>query len=94
MQERGFVCFSVLTESESSENEDELEVDGCVLEEENRMLRDRSLCKVCLDATACVLFLECGHMIACAMCAPALKTCAVCRAEVKGTVRAIYATDR
>ena len=70
------------------------EVESNNLEEENRMLKERSLCKVCLDATACVLFLECGHMVACPMCAPALANCPVCRAEVKGTLRAHFATDR
>ena len=73
---------------------DDLETDCVMLEEETRLLKERSLCKVCLDATACVLFLECGHMIACPMCAPALKNCAVCRAEIKGTVRTHFAIDR
>ena len=63
------------------------------LAEENRLLKERALCKVCLDATASVLFLDCGHMVTCPMCAPALKKCAVCRREIKGTIRTRFALD-
>ncbi|PVD28235.1 hypothetical protein C0Q70_10822 [Pomacea canaliculata] len=36
---------------------------------------------------ATILFLPCGHLVACAQCAPALRTCAICRQRVSGTVR-------
>ncbi|CAC5379793.1 BIRC7_8 [Mytilus coruscus] len=59
------------------------------LEEENRNLKDQQTCKICLDEPVSIVFLPCGHMTACANCAPALRRCPICRAFIKGTVKAI-----
>ena len=61
------------------------------LVEENRSLREQMLCKICMDNDANIVFLPCGHLVACAECAPHLRKCAICRKLVKGTVRAFMA---
>ena len=59
------------------------------LEEENRNLKDQQICKICLDEPVAIVFLPCSHMAACVNCAPALRSCPICRAYIKGTVKAI-----
>ncbi|XP_071160652.1 baculoviral IAP repeat-containing protein 7-like [Mytilus edulis] len=59
------------------------------LEEENRNLKDQQTCKICLDEPVAIVFLPCGHMAACINCAPALRRCPICKAFIKGTVKAI-----
>ena len=61
------------------------------LQDENRQLRDRKLCKVCCEEDVCIVFLPCAHLVCCAQCAPAIHNCAVCRKPVKGTVRVTLA---
>lgn len=48
----------------------------------------RSLCKICYSKEIGVVFLPCGHVVACVDCAPALSTCAVCRKPLEATFRA------
>ncbi|XP_077525639.1 death-associated inhibitor of apoptosis 2-like [Haemaphysalis longicornis] len=60
------------------------------LAEENLRLKEQWLCKVCLDAEVGVLFLPCGHLVACPACASALTSCAVCRREILGMVRTFH----
>ncbi|OWF56464.1 Baculoviral IAP repeat-containing protein 7-A [Mizuhopecten yessoensis] len=59
------------------------------LQEENQALRDRKTCKVCLDEEASIVFLPCGHLVTCPMCASALRKCPICRTFIRGTVKAI-----
>ncbi|KAI0234847.1 Baculoviral IAP repeat-containing protein 7 [Lamellibrachia satsuma] len=47
----------------------------------------RLQCKICMDGEAKIVFLPCGHLCSCAMCAPALRNCPICRALIRGTVR-------
>ncbi|XP_072376914.1 death-associated inhibitor of apoptosis 1-like isoform X1 [Diabrotica undecimpunctata] len=49
---------------------------------------DTTLCKICYKNELGVVFLPCGHIVACVDCAAALKTCAVCRKPLEATVRA------
>ncbi|XP_053396716.1 baculoviral IAP repeat-containing protein 7-like [Mercenaria mercenaria] len=56
--------------------------------DENRALKQQMTCKVCMDKDACIVFIPCGHMVACVECALALRKCAVCRSIIQGTVRA------
>ncbi|KAF4532177.1 hypothetical protein B566_EDAN002239 [Ephemera danica] len=46
------------------------------------------LCKVCLDRELGIVFLPCGHMSACAECAPQLYVCPICRAKPAAYIRA------
>lgn len=49
---------------------------------------EKTLCKICFKNELGVVFLPCGHIVACVDCAAALKTCAVCRKPLEATVRA------
>nr|XP_023022306.1 baculoviral IAP repeat-containing protein 2 [Leptinotarsa decemlineata]XP_023022307.1 baculoviral IAP repeat-containing protein 2 [Leptinotarsa decemlineata]XP_023022308.1 baculoviral IAP repeat-containing protein 2 [Leptinotarsa decemlineata]XP_023022310.1 baculoviral IAP repeat-containing protein 2 [Leptinotarsa decemlineata] len=49
---------------------------------------EKTLCKICYKNELGVVFLPCGHVVACVDCASALKTCAVCRKPLEATVRA------
>lgn len=57
------------------------------LELENLRLREQRLCKICLDADVGVVFLPCGHLVACPACAASVKDCPVCRKQIVGAVR-------
>ncbi|XP_060552836.1 baculoviral IAP repeat-containing protein 3-like [Ruditapes philippinarum] len=57
------------------------------LKEENRLLKEQMMCKVCMDKDANTVFLPCGHLVACDDCAKVLRKCAVCRKIIQGTVR-------
>ncbi|KAL3279746.1 hypothetical protein HHI36_017254 [Cryptolaemus montrouzieri] len=61
------------------------------LEEENRILKEQRLCKVCMDSEVGVVFLPCGHFATCVNCAPNLQDCPVCRTTIKATVRTFLA---
>lgn len=57
------------------------------LEEENRLLKEARLCKICMDSEVGIVFLPCGHLASCVNCAPNLQDCPVCRSAIKATVR-------
>uniref|UniRef100_A0A0A9Y257 Apoptosis 2 inhibitor n=1 Tax=Lygus hesperus TaxID=30085 RepID=A0A0A9Y257_LYGHE len=57
------------------------------LEEENRLLKEARLCKVCLDREVVIVFLPCAHLVTCSDCAQSLKDCPLCRQPIKATVR-------
>lgn len=54
----------------------------------NKKVDDGRLCKICYTEELGVVFLPCGHIVACVKCAPSLSTCAVCRQPFTATVRA------
>uniref|UniRef100_A0A8C6ZIS9 RING-type E3 ubiquitin transferase n=1 Tax=Nothoprocta perdicaria TaxID=30464 RepID=A0A8C6ZIS9_NOTPE len=56
-------------------------------EEQLRRLREEKMCKVCMDRDVSVVFVPCGHLVACAECAPNLRLCPICRAVIRGSVR-------
>lgn len=49
---------------------------------------EKTLCKICYKNELGVVFLPCGHIVACVDCAAALKNCAICRKPLEATVRA------
>lgn len=51
--------------------------------------KEKYLCKICYKNELLVVFLPCRHMVACADCAAALKTCAVCRGPLQYTLTVI-----
>ncbi|KAG1673793.1 Baculoviral IAP repeat-containing protein 7-B [Nymphon striatum] len=57
------------------------------LEEENKQLKEQTICKICMDHEIGVTFLPCGHLISCELCAPALNICPICRSNIRGCVR-------
>uniref|UniRef100_A0A803VHX1 RING-type E3 ubiquitin transferase n=1 Tax=Ficedula albicollis TaxID=59894 RepID=A0A803VHX1_FICAL len=57
-------------------------------EEELHRLQKERMCKVCMDKDVSVVFVPCGHLVACAECALNLRLCPICRAVIQGSVRA------
>lgn len=55
---------------------------------DSKVIDDQRACKICYAEEMGVVFLPCGHLVACVNCAPSLKTCAVCRKPFSATVRA------
>lgn len=49
--------------------------------------QDGRLCKICYQREMGVVFLPCGHVVACVYCASALTDCAVCRQRFTATMR-------
>ncbi|XP_065610405.1 baculoviral IAP repeat-containing protein 7 [Cyrtonyx montezumae] len=56
-------------------------------EEQLRRLREERICKVCMDKDVSVVFVPCGHLVACGECALNLRLCPICRAVIRGSVR-------
>lgn len=54
---------------------------------EEKAIDDARVCQICFMEERGVVFLPCGHLVACVKCAPSLSTCAVCRQPFTGTVR-------
>jgi len=73
------------SESETTNSQPKNSPDEIV--RENEELKQQLLCKICMDNDADVVFLPCGHMIACNTCARALRKCAVCRALIKSALK-------
>lgn len=63
------------------------------LQEANNILRERKLCKLCLDRDIDTVFLPCGHLVSCKECAPKISKCAICRTLIRGTVLAFIPDD-
>ncbi|KAK9871332.1 hypothetical protein WA026_011599, partial [Henosepilachna vigintioctopunctata] len=78
----------VVASSSSSHNSKESP--SAVVEERERNNAEESstLCKICYKNELAVVFLPCGHMVACVDCASGLKECAICRKEIQANVRA------
>merc|ERR1712218_505653 len=55
------------------------------LEIKNKELEERNLCKVCMEAEICFVFLPCGHLCTCENCAVNgnLKDCPICRVKIE-----------
>ncbi|NXR10187.1 BIR7B protein, partial [Semnornis frantzii] len=56
-------------------------------EEQLRRLQEERMCKVCMDRDVSVVFVPCGHLVACGDCALNLRLCPICRAVIQGSVR-------
>ena len=61
--------------------------DGMDIEEQNQMLKEGILCTVCQSNKRDTVFLPCGHMITCHVCAPSIQKCTRCEADIRGTVK-------
>ncbi|NWU91475.1 BIR7B protein, partial [Upupa epops] len=56
-------------------------------EEQLRRLQQERMCKVCMDRDVSVVFVPCGHLVACGACALNLRSCPICRAVIRESVR-------
>ncbi|XP_043080365.1 baculoviral IAP repeat-containing protein 7 isoform X1 [Puntigrus tetrazona] len=57
-------------------------------EEQLRQLQEERTCKVCMDKLVSMVFIPCGHLVVCTDCAASLRHCPICRAVIRGSVRA------
>lgn len=75
IREKGELASTSTSATPSSENDKEKEVSGS------------TLCKICYNKEIGVVFLPCGHIVACIDCAPALTKCAVCCGKIEASCR-------
>jgi hypothetical protein len=76
------------------ENEEQMEHEAYVskeLETRFKELQQSRTCKICLDEDINVVFLPCGHLVCCTVCAPALNRCPICRANIREVVKTYLA---
>ena len=59
------------------------------MKNEIKEMQNRLQCKICFDGDATIVFLPCGHLIACGQCSSAIKSCPICRVAIQGSVRVI-----
>ncbi|WAR08102.1 PIAP-like protein, partial [Mya arenaria] len=52
--------------------------------EENKRLRGRTKCHSCDEKELKILFLPCGHLVACEVCAEKFSQCPCCKAKITG----------
>lgn len=52
------------------------------LQMENESLRDKQLCKICMERDVEVIFLPCKHFVCCASCSTAVRECPICRVAI------------
>ncbi|KAL8562474.1 hypothetical protein ACOMHN_008618 [Nucella lapillus] len=53
------------------------------LQRENESLRDKQLCKICMERDVEVIFLPCKHFVCCAPCSAAVQECPICRVTIQ-----------
>ena len=55
----------------------------------NQELEDARLCKVCMEAEICFVFIPCGHFCTCENCAVNgnLKDCPICRKKIENRIK-------
>ncbi|XP_071425495.1 E3 ubiquitin-protein ligase XIAP isoform X3 [Pithys albifrons albifrons] len=51
-------------------------------EEKLRRLQEEKLCKICMAKDVSVVFIPCGHLVACKDCAQVLSECPLCRSDI------------
>ncbi|NWX18272.1 XIAP ligase, partial [Aegotheles bennettii] len=77
--------LSALKENTREEEPNEIPVEQDELthtEEKLRRLQEEKLCKICMAKDISVVFIPCGHLLACKECAEALHECPLCRANI------------
>ncbi|XP_036595811.1 E3 ubiquitin-protein ligase XIAP [Trichosurus vulpecula] len=62
-------------EGESSPTSSQKEIST---EEQLRRLQEEKLCKICMDEHIAVVFIPCGHLVTCQLCAEAIDKCPMC----------------
>ena len=59
------------------------------LSEETAAMKEQLTCKICLDANVGIVFLPCGHIVACATCSVRLSKCPICRKFIREKVKTL-----
>ncbi|XP_005995619.1 E3 ubiquitin-protein ligase XIAP isoform X2 [Latimeria chalumnae] len=68
--------------------QEESEEKDLSVEEKLKRLREEKICKICMDKNVSIVFIPCGHLVACKECAEVLNKCPICCAFVVQKVRA------
>lgn len=83
------------TNSENANKENTESSEACVEEQstvkapcDKPVDKDARMCKICYSRELRMVFVPCGHLLACAECAKNMKICGVCRKPVEVTVQA------
>ncbi|KAG2461468.1 BIR7A protein, partial [Polypterus senegalus] len=79
---------SATLEAEDEERQRSDQSRGLSQEEQLRQLQEERTCKVCMDKVVSIVFVPCGHLVVCTDCATSLRNCPICRAVIRGSVRA------
>ncbi|KAK7503063.1 hypothetical protein BaRGS_00005689 [Batillaria attramentaria] len=61
------------------------------LQKENESLRDKQLCKICMERDVEVIFYPCKHFVCCAMCGTAVSSCPICRQPIQSVDKVFMA---
>ncbi|XP_070191298.1 baculoviral IAP repeat-containing protein 3-like isoform X3 [Littorina saxatilis] len=61
-----------------------------VLQQENARLRNMRTCQRCHEQPVGVIFLPCGHIIACTTCAPNIRRCLRCDTVIRATANVYF----
>lgn len=81
---------SLLTDKLSIKDSKDQEKENPVIHKSNENKSNPEpnlLCIICAGKEVAVVFYPCGHAVSCAQCAPALKTCVVCRKKIISMLR-------
>ncbi|NXC68895.1 BIR7B protein, partial [Anhinga anhinga] len=87
LRSRGREFVSSVQESFSSTLVSPVNGSQVSTEEQLRRLQEERMCKVCMDRDVSVVFIPCGHLVACGECALNLRLCPICREVIQGSVR-------
>lgn len=79
--------LSISNTDNNIETNDENDQEYQSLVVENTKLKDARTCKICMELEVNTVFLPCGHLIACNVCAPKVRNCPLCRTFIRGTVK-------
>ncbi|XP_046373812.1 baculoviral IAP repeat-containing protein 2-like [Haliotis rufescens] len=60
------------------------------IRDENSRMKDRYLCKICMETPVRVTFMPCGHLACCGPCSMAVSSCPICRTPITGCVRTYF----
>ena len=53
------------------------------LQRENETLRDKHLCKICMECDVEVIFYPCKHFVCCVSCGATVSVCPICRVAIE-----------
>ena len=59
------------------------------LSDETAAMKEQLTCKICLDANVGIVFLPCGHIVACVTCSVRLSKCPICRKFIREKVKTL-----
>lgn len=95
------ICHFILTLYLLSRTRDYLQTTNfavstfpCSFQQDPNTVPDGIICKICYKEKMEVVFIPCGHTIACIQCAVTLDECAICRQPIKMTIKVFMCTNR